>query len=199
MTFEFDSIITQLEGNIKWNVFYFPYSVTEHFGTKGTIPVRITVDGFAFDHTLLPSQKGHYLVYNEFIRHAVCKQPGNSVHVTLEQDACKREFIMPADLEEALLAGGVLDVFLRQPDYLKREQANAIALAKKDETKQNRTKALIEKLSRNRKTPLHDVERGSFISWFSEASTRHMKRSRGCSWRLVSCSPRVYPSAAPCP
>jgi hypothetical protein len=48
MRFEFDSEIKQLEGKIKWNVFYFPYSAMEHFGSKGNIPVSITVDGHGF-------------------------------------------------------------------------------------------------------------------------------------------------------
>ncbi|HOV69236.1 MAG TPA: DUF1905 domain-containing protein [Clostridia bacterium] len=69
MKYEFDSQIKQLEGKIKWSVFYFPYSAAEaeEFGFKGNIPVFITVDGHSFEHTLLPSKNGHYLVYNEFI------------------------------------------------------------------------------------------------------------------------------------
>ena len=93
MGFEFDSEIKLLEGKIKWNVFYFPYSAMEHFGSKGNIPVNITVDGHSFDHMLLPSKNGHYLVYNEFIKRAVGKKLGDSVHVTLEKDTGKREFV----------------------------------------------------------------------------------------------------------
>jgi len=90
MKFEFDSEIKRLEGKIKWNVFYFPYPAPEHFGSSGNIPVCITVDGHGFDHTLLPSKNGHYLVYNEFIRRAVGKELGDTVHVTLEKDEKKR-------------------------------------------------------------------------------------------------------------
>ena len=91
MKFEFDGEIKQLEGKIKWNVFYFPYSAAEHFGSKGNIPVRITVDGHEFDHTLLPSKNGHYLVYNEFIKRVVNKDLGDVVHVILEKDTKKRD------------------------------------------------------------------------------------------------------------
>jgi len=146
MKFEFDSEIMRLEGKIKWNVFYFPYPATEHFGSKGNIPVRITVDGHAFDHMLLPSKNGHYLVYNEFIKRAVGKQPGDIVHVTLERDTKKRELVLPAYIEEALKEAGVLEQFLQLPDYEKREQANHIELAKKEETKFNRLGALIRRL-----------------------------------------------------
>ena len=42
---------------------------------------------------------------------------------------------------------GVLDTYLKQPNYLKREQVNYIEVAKKEETKINRLKKLIERLS----------------------------------------------------
>jgi Domain of unknown function (DUF1905). len=150
MKFEFDSEIMRLEGKIKWSVFYFPHSAEEHFGSKGNVPVCITVDGFEFDHTLLPSKNGHYLVYNEFIKRAVGKDYGDIVHVTLEKDTRKREYVTPDYLEKALNEAGVLETFLKQPDYLKREQTNHIEVAKKEETKTNRTEALIKRLSENK-------------------------------------------------
>jgi len=146
MQFEFDSEIKTLEGKIKWNVFYFPYSAQEHFGSKGNIPVCITIDGHKFDHTLLPSKNGHYLVYNEFIKRAVNKESGDIVHVILEKDTKKREVIIPDYIEEALKNAGILELFLEQPDYSKREQINYIEIAKKEETKINRLSDLIKKI-----------------------------------------------------
>lgn len=148
MQFEFDSEIKRLEGKIKWSVFYFPYSALEHFGSKGNIPVCITVDGHGFDHTLLPSKNGHYLVYNEFIKQAVGKELGDSVFVTLEKDMKKRECVIPPYIEKILNDANVLEKFLKQPDYLKREQINHIEIAKKEETKINRTNSLIKILNK---------------------------------------------------
>ena len=146
MQFEFDSEIMRLEGKIKWSVFYFPYSVIEHFGSKGNIPVCITVDGHAFDHMMLSSKNGHYLVYNEFIKRAVGKEIGDSVHVTLEKDMKKRAFVTPQYLEDALREAGVLEIFLKQPDYLKREQVNYIEIVKKEETKISRINAVVKRM-----------------------------------------------------
>ena len=146
MVFEFDGEIKRLEGKIKWNVIYFPYSVYEHLGSKGSIPVRITVDGHAFEHTLLPSKNGHYVVYNDFIKQAVNKGLGDVVSVTLEKDDKKREFALPAHIEDALKNAGVLEQFMKQPDYFKRESVNHIELAKKEERKTNRLNAMIERL-----------------------------------------------------
>lgn len=146
MKYEFDAEIRRLEGKIQWSVFYFPESAIECFGTKGSIPVKITVDGHPFDHTLLASRNGHYLVYNEFIRRAVGKELGDRVHVTLERDEQPRVVSVPAWLETTLKDSGVLEAFLGQPDYLKREQINQIELAKKEETKANRIQKLIAAL-----------------------------------------------------
>ncbi|HBL84172.1 MAG: hypothetical protein A2Y17_12980 [Clostridiales bacterium GWF2_38_85] len=146
MKYEFDSEIKQLEGKIKWSVFYFPYEAVKEFSSKGNIPVLITVDGHSFDHTLLPSRNGHYLVYNEFIRQAVGKDIGDTVHVTLEKDTKVRKYVVPAHIEKALKESGVLEQYLKQPDYLKREQVNFIEVARKDETKQNRLNKLIKML-----------------------------------------------------
>lgn len=146
MKYEFDAEIKRLEGKIQWSVFYFPESAEVCFGSKGNIPVKITVDGHPFDLTLLGSRNGHYLVYNEFIRRAVGKKIGDCVHVTLEKDEQPRIFKVPAYLETILKDGGVLEAFLKQPDYLKREQINKIELAKKEEIKSNRIQKLITEL-----------------------------------------------------
>lgn len=146
MRYEFDSEIMRLEGKIKWNVFYFPYSAIEEFGSKGNIPVLISVDGHNFEHTLLPSRNGHYLVYNEFIRQLVGKDIGDIVHVVLEKDTKERKYIVPEHIEKALKEGGVFEIYLKQPDYLKREQVNYIEIAKKEETKVNRLAKLISTL-----------------------------------------------------
>ncbi|MHB8963505.1 MAG: YdeI/OmpD-associated family protein [Saccharofermentanales bacterium] len=149
MKFEFDAEIKRLDGKIQWSVFYFPESAEECFGSKGNIPVKISVDGHPFLHTLLGSRNGHYLVYNEFIRRAVGKDIGDILHVTLEKDEQPRVFTVPAYIETILKDGGVLEDFLKQPDYLKREQINKIELAKKEETKANRIQKLILDLGKN--------------------------------------------------
>lgn len=146
MKYEFDAEIKRLEGKIQWNVFYFPEPALECFGSKGNIPVKITVDGHPFDHMLLGSRNGHYLVYNEFIRRAVGKKMGDSVHVRLEKDDQPRVFKIPGCLESILKENGVLKAFLKQPDYFKREQVNKIETAKKEKTKANRIQKIVEEL-----------------------------------------------------
>lgn len=146
MVYEFDGDIRLLEGKMKWNVIYFPYSVKDIFNTNGKVPVRITVDGHEFEHTLLPSRNGHYLVYNQFIRRALQKKLGDSVHVILKKYEGKREIVIPDYILDVLNKSGILNEFLSQPDYIKREQINFIELAKKEETKNSRLNALADKI-----------------------------------------------------
>ncbi|MBY9079332.1 YdeI/OmpD-associated family protein [Paenibacillus sp. CGMCC 1.18879] len=146
MVYEFDSEIKMLEGKMKWKVVYFPYSVKEIFSTNGKVPVQIIADGHEFEHTLLPSKNGHYFVYNEFIRRAVHKELGDILHVILKKVEENRTIVVPDYITQKLEDHHILDTFLIQPDYIKREQINYIEIAKKEETKNNRILALINKL-----------------------------------------------------
>lgn len=146
MVYEFYSEIKMLEGKMKWKVVYFPYSVRELFNTNGRVSIQIIVDGHEFDHTLLPSKNGHYFVYNEFIRRAVHKELGDQLHVILKKCEENRILIVPEYIAKNLEDHHILDTFLSQPDYIKREQINYIEIAKKEETKNSRILALINKL-----------------------------------------------------
>lgn len=146
MVYEFDSEIKLLDGKMKWKVVYFPYSVSEVFNTNGKVSVQIFVDGHEFDHTLLPSKNGHYFVYNEFIRRAVQKELGDRVHIIVKKCEENRKIVVPDYITKKLEEHHILNTFLKQPDYIKREQINYIELAKKEETKNNRILALIHKL-----------------------------------------------------
>jgi uncharacterized protein YdeI (YjbR/CyaY-like superfamily) len=64
----------------------------------------------------------------------------------LEKDTKKREVVIPAYIESSLKDASLLEQFLQQPDYIKREQINHIEIAKKDETKTNRLNTLIKRL-----------------------------------------------------
>lgn len=144
--YEFDGEIKLLEGKIKWNVIYFPYPVKDIFNTNGNVPVRITVDGHEFEHTLLPSRNGHYLVYNEFIHRVLHKKLGDSVHVILKKYEGKREIVIPDYILQVLNESVLLNEFLNQPNYIKREQINFIELAKREETKNCRLNAFVNKI-----------------------------------------------------
>lgn len=133
--FKFEGEIKQLEGKIKWSVIYFPFPTLEVFGSKGNIPVNIIIDGHSFKHTLLPSRNGHYLVYNEFIKRMVGKDIGDIVSISLEKATAEIEFIIPEYIKKELESNGVLDTYLKQPNYLKKNKLIILRLQKKKRQK----------------------------------------------------------------
>ena len=131
---------------MKWNVIYFPHLVSEVFGTNGRVPVVVTVDGHEFEHTLLPSKNGHYIVYNKLISRKVGKQRGDSVTITLKKQKGERKLSIPDYIKLKLVETNTLDVFQNQPAYIRREQINHIEEAKKEATKTSRTEKLVNRL-----------------------------------------------------
>lgn len=68
------------------------------------------------------------------------------LHVILKKCENSRNIVVPDYITKNLEEHHILDTFLTQPDYIKREQINYIELAKKEETKNRRILALIDKL-----------------------------------------------------
>jgi hypothetical protein len=142
---EFDTEIVRLPGKMAWPVFYIPASFTAD--TRGRINVRAVVDGAEFHGTLLPSSKGHYLVYSQAMRKHCKKEIGGSVHVLLEVDNQPREVELPHDIAAALAGSpAALVKFTSLAYYLRREEINKINDAKTLPTREKRIHALIDKL-----------------------------------------------------
>ncbi len=146
MVYNFDAEIKLLEGKMKWNVIYFPHSANEAFGTNGRVPVVITVDFHEFDHTLLPSKNGHYFVYNKVISQKVGKKRGETVQITVKKMEGKRKIVIPDLIKKELTEANMFDTFMKQPDYMKREQINHIITTKNEETKKARIVKLVSQL-----------------------------------------------------
>lgn len=129
-----------------WTVFYVPFSVEECYGTKGRLNVKVEVDGHQFRGVLLPSRNGHYMVFNREMRERCGKKLGDTVQVALERDTEPRVVELPDDIAAELRKSGVLERFVQQPNYLKREQIKKITSAKRQETRARRIRKLVEEL-----------------------------------------------------
>lgn len=63
----------------------FPYDVRQEFG-RGRVKVRATFDGIPYDGSLVRmGTPGHIIGVLKEIRRQLGKQPGDSVHVTIEE------------------------------------------------------------------------------------------------------------------
>ena len=67
--------------------------------------------------------------------------------MTLKKAEGNREVEIPGFIRQGLIRADALDAFLRQPNYMKREQINHIGAARKDETKKVRIGRLISRLA----------------------------------------------------
>lgn len=145
--FSFEAELERLPGKIQWTVFYVPFSVKDSYGTNTRFNVKMTIDGNEFRGTLLPSQKGHYMPFNKAMKDATGKWLGDTVSVRLEADYTERTVDMPSDISEALNRSPRLQsAFSKMPAYIQREEISRVTGAKRQETRDKRLTALMDKL-----------------------------------------------------
>src|SRR5438067_1313986 len=66
-----------------------PFDVPEVFGTKARVPVKGTINGFAFRSSLMNMGSGHCMVVNEALRAGAKCKAGDTVTVVMERDDAK--------------------------------------------------------------------------------------------------------------
>lgn len=82
--YEFDAVIKKVE-EIDGAYVEFPWDVREIFG-KGRVKVHATFDGFGYDGSLVRMKTPcHILGMRKDIRAVIGKQPGDMVHVTIQE------------------------------------------------------------------------------------------------------------------
>ena len=125
----------------------------EVFGTRGQVRVIANFDGVEDLTNLAPMGGRHVLGLRKSVREALGKGIGDPVHVTLRRNDAARTFEMPEELAEALAREPDASEFFDSLSFTHRkEMANAIREAKKEETKQRRLDKAMS-LLRNRQKP----------------------------------------------
>lgn len=82
--YEFDAVIQKVP-DIDGAYIEFPYDVKEEF-KKGRVKVNATFDGVAYQGSLVRMKTpGHIIGLRKDIRAKIAKQPGDFVHVTIEE------------------------------------------------------------------------------------------------------------------
>jgi len=130
-----------------------PFDVEAAFGAKRP-PVVATVNGHAFRTTVAVYGGRFYVGLNRDVRDAAGVGPGDRFVVELARDDAPREVAVPPELAAALEAApGAKAAFERLSFTHKREYAEWIADAEKDETKQRRVEKAVEMLADGVKHP----------------------------------------------
>lgn len=124
----------------------FDFDIQSVFGSKGRIPVKITVDGHSFRSTIVPMGGKHLMTFNKQMREATGYKAGDRIHILLERDAEPRTVDMPADIRSALTGQGLWDALLKYTYSHQKEVLDWINDTKNPETRARRISKLAEKL-----------------------------------------------------
>ena len=126
-----------------------PFDVQREFGTRGRVPVRGTINRFAFRSTLSPYSGTHYLPVNRAVREGAKAKAGNTVTVVLERDDEPRSVTAPHDLQVAIYANQAEQAAWDKLSYSHRKAyAQVIEEAKKLETRARRIEKAITALAK---------------------------------------------------
>ena len=144
-TKSFDAEILRDEGSTATGV-EVPFDPKEVFG-KVRAPVRVTIGGHTFRTTLFRMSGQTFFPLNKANREAAGVEGGERVRVTMVLDTAPRTVTPPAELAAALGRSKKLAVAWNGLSYTsQRENAEAIAGAKRPETKQRRLAKTLELL-----------------------------------------------------
>lgn len=130
-----------------------PFDVEKAFGGRGRIPVRGSLNGFAFRSSVFPMGGGfHWLVVNKQMREGAKIKAGDHIRVVIERDDEPRIITPPEDFERALKANKAALASWESLSYTHRkEHAKSIEEAKKPETRARRIEKAIQMLADGKK------------------------------------------------
>jgi hypothetical protein len=153
-TYEFDAKMLT-DGIHDWGFVEFPFDVQKEFGAKGQIKVVASFNGFEYRGSLVKmGHDCHIIGITKPIRAAIGKNPGDMVHVIIKQDLKPRLVELPNDFVSLLKNNPVAQTFYETLSYSNRKAyVQWIISAKKEETRQQRLTASIEKLLQKIKEP----------------------------------------------
>ena len=151
--FEFDAVI-QKHPSLNSGFVEFPYDVKKEFG-KNRVKVLALLDDHPYRGSLVKmGGECHWLGITQQVRAAIKKDPGDSVHVIIEEDKEERSVEVPEDLLELMgNEPGMVEFFNSLSFTHRKEYVRWITEAKKEETRRNRLSKAIEMLRSKRRTP----------------------------------------------
>jgi hypothetical protein len=124
-----------------------PVDVPKHFGTRGRVPVRGTINGFAFRSSLMPMGGCHMMPVNKALCSGAGAKPEDMVDVVMQRDEEERTVEAPPELEKELAKSTKAQERWEKLAFThKKEMANSIRDAKQEETKKRRLAKVVQVL-----------------------------------------------------
>jgi len=125
-----------------------PFDVREVFG-KARLPVRLTINDFTYRTTICVMGGKYCVPLRKSNREGAGVKAGDIVEVSVVPDTDPRLVDVPADLKKFLQANKVWELFDKRSYTHKKEFAQWITEAKKDETRDTRKQKMVQMLRKN--------------------------------------------------
>jgi len=124
-----------------------------HFGIKGRVPVKGTINGHKFNSSLMPDGKGnHSLMVNKVMQQGGGFKPGDTVTLDVTLDTAPRIIELPSFVRKALATDKRAKAFFEAlaPSH-KKQYVEWVAGAKQAETRQRRAVKMLQMLNAGQK------------------------------------------------
>lgn len=123
-----------------WTFLEIPFNVEKAFGSKARVAVAGTMNGFAFQNSLMPQGEGtHSMMVSKALQAGAKAAAGDLVSVAMDVDRSERIVTIPIELQDELAGNkNAADAFGLLSYSHRKEFAEWIAAAKKEETRRSR-------------------------------------------------------------
>jgi hypothetical protein len=129
-----------------------PFDVVEAFGTRARVPIRGTINGFAFRSSLMPYGGRRTMPVRKSLRDAAGVAPGDVVSVVMARDQAERTVVVPGVLKKELAKNQVARANWEKLSFTaKKEIAVSITGAKQEQTQARRLAKVMHKLKTGEK------------------------------------------------
>lgn len=141
-TVTFEAIIEQ-DPQSKGCFVLIPFDLKALYGSS-RIKVQATFDGVPYRGSTMKYSGSYMMVLRKEIRLQLAKEPGDRVLVTMTEDDAPRTVDVPTPLKELLANDATWQAAFERMSYTHRKEwAEAIASAKRPETRQKRAEKCI--------------------------------------------------------
>jgi hypothetical protein len=144
--FKFKTKLLGMDG-METAAFKPPFDVPTAFGRKGRVPIKGTINGFAFRSSLMNMGSGHCTVVNNEMRAGAKVKAGDTVSIVIELDDAKRTVDVPVWLKKIIHADAKAKAawpklsFTHQKEYVRE-----IVETKREETRDKRVAQMMHNL-----------------------------------------------------
>jgi uncharacterized protein YdeI (YjbR/CyaY-like superfamily) len=122
-----------------------PFSVEKVFGSKARVAVVGTMNGFAFQNSLLPQGDGtHAMAVSKLLQAGAKAGAGDLVSISMQVDRSERVVVVPAELQQVLASDPKVKTSFDSLSYSHRKEfADWVGSAKQEETRRSRAEKSI--------------------------------------------------------